>query len=280
MAYRRTIRGVTHSFSSLRQLMAEASPPRSGDELAGIAAGGAEQRVIAQMTLAEVPLSEFLNDLVVPYESDEVTRLIVDTLDGQAFAAVAGLTVGEFRDWLLSDAATGERLAELAPGLMPEMAAAVSKVMRAQDLIAVASKIRVVTRFRTTVGLLGRMSTRLQPNHPTDDARGIAAAMLDGLLLGSGDAVIGINPVSDNAGTVTGLLRMIDHVQDAVCDSDAELRAGACDDADGGDAAGGSAGPGVSIDCGNGGGECFVWGDAGLAGGGGGDGAVVEAGWD
>jgi len=204
---------VTHTFSSLRHLLAEASPLRSGDQLAGVAAAGAEQRAIAQMTLAAVPLSAFLEDLVVPYESDAVTRLIVDTLDRQAFAAVAGLTVGEFRDWLLSDEATGERLTALARGLMPEMAAAISKVMRAQDLIAVASKIRVVTRFRTTIGLRGRLSTRLQPNHPTDDARGIAASILDGLLLGSGDAVIGINPVSDNAATVTSLLRLIDHVR-------------------------------------------------------------------
>jgi len=213
MPYRQTIRGVTHSFSSLRELLAQASPLRSGDQLAGIAASCAEQRVIAQMVLAAVPLSEFLNDLVIPYEDDAVTRLIVDTLDHAAFGAVRALTVGELRDWLLSDEATAERLAALAPGLMPEMVAAVSKLMRAQDLIALASKIRVVTRFRTTVGMRGRLSTRLQPNHPTDDPRGIAASMLDGLLLGSGDAVIGINPVSDNAATVTGLLRMIDHVR-------------------------------------------------------------------
>ena len=213
MTYRHNVRGVTHSFADLRTLLAKASPLRSGDELAGIAAGGAEERAIAQMTLAEVPLCDFEEQLLVPYADDEVTRLIVDTQDKTAFATVSGLTVGEFRDWLLADETTGEQLATLAPGLMPEMAAAVSKLMRAQDLIAVASKIRVVTRFRTTVGLPGRLSTRLQPNHPTDDPIGIAASMLDGLLLGSGDAVIGINPVADDAASVTTLLRMIDGIR-------------------------------------------------------------------
>jgi len=213
MAYSCTVRGVTHSFADLRTLLAKASPLRSGDELAGIAAENAEERVIAQMALEEVPLAAFLHEAVVPYESDDVTRLIVDTHDAAAFARVAGLTVGELRDWLLSDEATGERLAALATGLMPEMVAAVSKLMRVQDLIFVARKVSVVTRFRTTVGLPGRLSTRLQPNHPTDDPLGIAASILDGLLLGSGDAVIGINPASDNPRTVTALLQMIDHIR-------------------------------------------------------------------
>ena len=167
------------------------------------------------MTLADVPLATFLEDLVIPYEQDSVTRLILDSHNKEAFAPIAALTVGELRDWLLSDAATPERLAALAPGLMPEMAAAVSKLMRAQDLIAVARKISVVTRFRTTVGLPGRLSTRLQPNHPTDDPLGIAASILDGLLLGSGDAVIGINPVADDPRSVTHLLRLIDHIRQA-----------------------------------------------------------------
>jgi len=213
MPYSHTVRGVRHSFDDLRTLLAKASPARSGDELAGIGAQGAEERVIAQMALAEVPLHAFVQEPLVPYETDEVTRLIFDTLDTTAFTDVAGLSVGEFRDWLLSDEATGERLAGLAPGLMPEMVAAVSKLMRFQDLILVAKKINVVTRFRTTVGLPGRLSTRLQPNHPTDDPVGIAASILDGLLLGSGDAVIGINPVQDSAESVTTLLRMIDHVR-------------------------------------------------------------------
>jgi ethanolamine ammonia-lyase large subunit len=217
MPYSHTVRGVRHTFAGLRTLLARATPQRSGDELAGIAAADAQERAVAQMTLAELPLSTFANEAVVPYESDAVTRLILDTHNTAAnqaiFAPLASLTVGEFRDWLLSDAATGERLAALAPALMPEMAAAVSKLMRAQDLIYVAKKISVVTRFRNTVGLPGRMSTRLQPNHPTDDPMGIAASMLDGLLLGSGDAVIGINPVSDSVASVTSLLRMIDHVR-------------------------------------------------------------------
>jgi ethanolamine ammonia-lyase large subunit len=213
MRLRRKIRDVTYHFADLRDLLAKASPYRSGDALAGIAAESGEQRAAAQMTLADVPLRTFLEETVVPYESDDVTRLIVDGHDAVAFAPVSAFTVGDLRDWLLSDAATGARLAAIGPGLTPEMAAAASKLMRAQDLILVARKIRVVTRFRTTVGLPGRLSTRLQPNHPTDDPAGIAAAMVDGLLLGSGDAVIGINPASDNANSVKTLLQLIDHVR-------------------------------------------------------------------
>jgi ethanolamine ammonia-lyase large subunit len=213
MPYSLTVRGATHTFPDLRTLLAKASPLRSGDQLAGLAAENAEARAIAQMTLAEVPLGAFLNEAVVPYETDEVTRLIVDSHDSKAFAPIASLTVGEFRDWLLSDAATAERLTALASAITPEMAAAVSKLMRAQDLIYVASRIQVITRFRTTVGLKGRLSTRLQPNHPTDSPAGIAASILDGLLLGSGDACIGINPVSDNPQTVTTLLQMLDHIR-------------------------------------------------------------------
>src|ERR1019366_2484223 len=194
----------------LRELLAKATPLRSGDMLAGLAAQSAQERVAAQCALADLPLDHFLSEQVIPYEIDEVTRLIVDTHDAEAFAAVRSLTVGELRDWLLSDDATPERLAALAPGLTPEMAAAVSKLMRVQDLIAAAAKIRVVTRFRTTVGLPGRLSARLQPNHPTDDAAGIAASMLDGLLLGSGDAVIGINPAGDEVAVTTKLLQLID----------------------------------------------------------------------
>jgi ethanolamine ammonia-lyase large subunit len=214
MSFFHTIGNTHYTFAGLRELLAKATPLRSGDQLAGIAAESAEERVAAQFALADLPLRHFLSEQVVPYESDEVTRLIVDTHDAKAFAPVSSLTVGELRDWLLSDDATGERLAALAPGLTPEMAAAVSKLMRVQDLIAAAQKIRVVTCFRTTVGLAGMLSARLQPNHPTDDLAGIAASILDGLLLGSGDAVIGINPAGDNVAVTTRLLRLIDALRE------------------------------------------------------------------
>jgi len=214
MAFSASIAGTRYAFADLRQLLAKATPARSGDALAGVAARTAEERVAAQFALADVPLTRFCEEAVVSYEADEVTRLIVDAHDAQAFAPVRSFTVGELRDWLLSDEATEDRLAALAPGLTPEMAAAVSKLMRVQDLIAAAAKIRVVTRFRTTVGLRGRLSARLQPNHPTDDAAGIAASILDGLLLGSGDAVIGINPAGDNVAVTARLLRMIDTLRE------------------------------------------------------------------
>ncbi|HYQ37707.1 MAG TPA: ethanolamine ammonia-lyase subunit EutB [Pseudomonas sp.] len=205
-----SIGGQTWRFASLRELLAKASPARSGDYLAGIAAGSAAERVAAQMALAEVPLKRFLVEAVIPYEADEVTRLIVDTHDAAAFAPVSQLTVGGLRDWLLGESADEAALAALAPGLTPEMAAAVSKLMRVQDLVLVAQKIRVVTRFRNTQGLRGRMSTRLQPNHPTDDPAGIAASVLDGLLYGNGDAMLGINPATDSMASIVTLLEMLD----------------------------------------------------------------------
>ena len=210
MPYRHTIRGSTYIFDDLKTLMAKATPARSGDMLAGVAAESEHERVIAKMTLADVPLTQFLNEPLVPYESDEVTRLILDTHDRQAFAEIATLTVGEFRDWLLSNEVTTETLTRIAPGITPEMAAAVSKLMRNQDLILAAKKCTVVTRFRNTIGLPGRLTVRLQPNHPTDDVRGIAASMLDGLLYGCGDAVIGINPASDSLAAAITLLNMLD----------------------------------------------------------------------
>ena len=199
---------------TLRELLAKASPARSGDELAGIAAAGAEERARAQMALADVPLKRFLAEPVIPYEADAITRLICDSHNAAAFEPVSHLTVGEFRDWLLGEQATSERLAALAPGITPEMAAAVSKIMRLQDLITAAAKCRVVTRFRSTIGLAGRMSTRLQPNHPTDDLKGIAASVLDGLSYGNGDAVIGVNPATDNVRTVEALLWMLDRIRE------------------------------------------------------------------
>lgn len=212
--YAHTVGGVRHHFPDLRTLLAKATPPRSGDRLAGLAAASAEERVAAQMALSDLPLPLFLEEPVVPYERDEVTRLVIDTHDAAAFRPVAHLTVGGFREWLLSYEATEERLAALAPGVVPEMAAAVSKIMRLQDLVLVARKCRVVTRFRNTIGLPGRLSVRLQPNHPTDDPRGIGAAIIDGLLYGSGDAVIGINPATDNPATVVTLLDLVDRLRE------------------------------------------------------------------
>jgi ethanolamine ammonia-lyase large subunit len=210
MAYTHTLGSRTWRFNDLKTLLAKASPARSGDELAGVAAETEEERMIARMTLAEVPLKKFMEETVIPYEQDEVTRLIYDTHDEAAFAEIGHLTVGDFRNWLLSTSTDTETLSRIALGITPEMAAAVSKLMRNQDLILAAQKCRVLTRFRNTIGLQGHMSTRLQPNHPTDDAKGIAASMLDGVLYGCGDAVIGINPVSDSLTAVITLLEMLD----------------------------------------------------------------------
>jgi ethanolamine ammonia-lyase large subunit len=212
MIYRHAIAAQSYVFDDLRDLLAKATPPRSGDRLAGVAAETAEQMIAARMALADVPLKQFLEETVVPYEDDEVTRLIIDSHDAAAFTVISSLTVGAFRDWLLSDAATSATLAQVARGITPEMAAAVSKLMRNQDLILVAKKCGVVTRFRNTIGLRGRMSARLQPNHPFDDAKGITASILDGLMLGSGDACIGINPASDDPAVLGGLVRLLDEL--------------------------------------------------------------------
>jgi ethanolamine ammonia-lyase large subunit len=212
MSYRHAIGTRSYTFGDLRTLLAKATPIRSGDQLAGLAAESAEEGVAARMALADVPLTTFLNEMVVPYEEDEVTRLIMDTHDAAAFKPIASLTVGGFRDWLLSEEATTERLGAIARGVTPEMAAGVCKLMRNQDLIAIARRCRVVTRFRNTIGLPGTMAVRLQPNHPTDDLRGIAASIADGLAYGCGDAVIGINPVSDNMQVLSDLLKMLDEL--------------------------------------------------------------------
>ncbi len=210
MAYSWTAGARRFVFPDLKTVMAKATPPRSGDALAGLAAETAEENVAAKLVLADLPLKALLAEPLVPYETDEVTRLICDTHDADAFAPVAALTVGEFREFLLSETTTGEVLIRLAPGITPEMAAAVSKIMRNQDLITVARKIRVVTRFRNTLGQAGVMAVRLQPNHPTDDPAGVTAAILDGLMYGCGDAVIGINPASDSLAAVDSLLRLTD----------------------------------------------------------------------
>ncbi|MDN7180854.1 ethanolamine ammonia-lyase subunit EutB [Caballeronia sp. SEWSISQ10-4 2] len=210
MSYNETIGHRTYRFDDLKTLLAKASPQRSGDQLAGVTADTEEERVAAKMALAQVPLRTFLNEVVIPYESDEVTRLIIDDHSSQAFAEISHLTVGDFRNWLLADTTDSAALIRVTPGLTPEMVAAVSKLMRNQDLILAAKKRPVITRFRNTIGLPGHLSVRLQPNHPTDDVKGIAASMLDGLMYGCGDAVIGINPASDSLSAITTLLVMID----------------------------------------------------------------------
>ncbi|MFV3370292.1 ethanolamine ammonia-lyase subunit EutB [Pseudomonas sp. NY15435] len=213
MTYQTTVGSLTYRFADLKTLLAKASPARSGDSLAGLAAGSYEERMAAKIALADVPLRRFLDEALIPYEADEVTRLIIDSHDAAAFAPISHLTVGDFRDWLLLDSTDSRTLTAAAKGITPEMAAAVSKLMRNQDLILAAKKCRVVTRFRNTIGLPGHLSVRLQPNHPTDDVRGIAASMLDGLLYGSGDAVVGINPASDSQATLMQLWRMMDELR-------------------------------------------------------------------
>ncbi len=214
MPYRHTIGHQTYVFADLKTLLARATPLRSGDVLAGVAAATYEERVAAQFALADVPLRDFLNEALIPYEQDEVTRLILDTHDAAAFAPISHFTVGQLRDWLVSEAADTATLQALASGLTPEMVAAVSKLLRNQELIGVARRCEVITRFRNTLGLRGHLATRLQPNHPTDDARGIAASLVDGLLYGSGDAVIGINPATDNPKAVSNLLYLLDAVRE------------------------------------------------------------------
>ena len=211
--YASTLGSVQYAFPDLKAVMAAASPPRSGDRLAGLEAGSMEERVAARYVLADLPLARFLEEAVVPYETDEVTRLIIDSHDRNAFARVSGMTVGSFREWLLSDEADTASLRALSPGVTPEMAAAVCKLMRNQDLITVARKCEVISGYRNTIGLKGRLSVRIQPNHPTDDPVGIATAVLDGLLLGCGDAVIGINPAADSIETQVTLLQLLDELR-------------------------------------------------------------------
>ena len=210
--YKTYLANVSYEFKTLRNLLAKASPPRSGDFLAGVAASNHRERVAAQWVLADVPLKQFLTEALVPYEHDEVTRLILDDHNASAFAPISHLTVGDFRNWLLSPHAHTQALSALAPGLTPEMVAATSKLMRIQDLILVAKKCQVLTRFRNTLGLNNRLSTRLQPNHPTDHPQGITASIIDGLMYGCGDAVIGINPATDNMSATLRLLHLVSDV--------------------------------------------------------------------
>ncbi|MCB1179280.1 MAG: ethanolamine ammonia-lyase subunit EutB, partial [Leptospiraceae bacterium] len=211
--FKEKIGDITYKFEDLKTLLAKASPRRSGDELAGVSAGSEEERVAAKIALSNLPLKKFLEEEVIPYETDEVTRLIFDGHNKKAFKKISHLTVGEFREWLLSEKTDSKVLKEVSPGIIPEMAAAVSKIMRNADLISVANKIEIITKFRNTIGLKGRLSIRLQPNHPTDDLKGIAASLVDGLMYGCGDAVLGINPVSENLGNLFSLLEMMDGVR-------------------------------------------------------------------
>ena len=214
MGYKVSLGLHTYQFSDLKTVMAKASPLRSGDCLSGVAALSNEERVAAALVLADLPLKRFLEEQLIAYEDDEVTRVILDDHQAEAFAPLSSFTVGDFRNWLLSDAVGTNELNAVAPGLTPEMVAAVSKIMRNQDLILVAAKCQVVTRFRNTLGLAGRLSVRLQPNHPTDDARGVGAAIIDGLLYGAGDAVIGVNPASDNFREISQILSLLDKVRE------------------------------------------------------------------
>jgi ethanolamine ammonia-lyase large subunit len=213
MIYQHTVGNFNFTFPDLKTVLAKATPERSGDQMAGLAARNEQERIAAKLVLADIPLSQFLNEEIIPAETDAVSRLILDEFDSQAFQSIAHLTVGGFRDWLLAYETDGIKLAQISPGLTPEMVAAVSKIMANQDLILVASKIRVITKFRNTLGLKGHFATRLQPNSATDDAKGIMASTIDGLLYGVGDAVIGINPASDSAESTLKLLDMLDRLR-------------------------------------------------------------------
>jgi ethanolamine ammonia-lyase large subunit len=204
-----TIRGSTYSFTSVKEVLAKANPPKSGDDLAGVSAKDAVERVAARAVLSELTLAELRANPVIPYEQDELTRLVEDHLDQTAFAAVGSLTVGQFREWLLDSKTSGSVIRAVSPGLTPEMAAAAAKLMSNLDLMVAGAKCEVVVRANSTLGLPGRFSSRLQPNHPTDDVRGILYSAREGLSYGCGDAVIGINPATDTAESTAEILRAL-----------------------------------------------------------------------
>ena len=232
MVFAATIEHTVFRFADLKDLLAKASPERSGDQLAGLAAETPIERLAAQIALADLPLKAFLSEEVISSETDEVSRLIAERHDAQAFAPLASLTVGELREWLLKPEIGQSELENVTFGLTPEMVAAVSKIMRLQDLIAVAAKREVVTRFRSTIGLRGRLSTRNQPNHPTDDSLGIAASAIDGLLMGSGDAVIGVNPAADSVSVYSRIVELLDEIRSRLAYSNADLLSRPCHDGD------------------------------------------------
>ncbi len=205
-----TIRGIGYRFDSPKEVLAKANPLKSGDVLAGIAAGSPVERVAARAVLANLTLCELREAPVVPYDEDELTRLVEDSLDQAAFLCVGHLTVGEFREWLLEDATTGDMIRSVSPGLTPEMVAAVCKLMSNLDLMVVGAKCKVVVRANNTLGLPGTFSSRLQPNHPKDDLEGILLSTREGLAYGCGDAVIGVNPATDSAESTAHILRALD----------------------------------------------------------------------
>lgn len=212
--YKITIDSQVYKFKDLKDLLAKATPVRSGDILAGVASESLTQMVAAQSILADLTLDTFTKQFLIDPEIDEVSRLIIKQHDQQLFAKFKNFTVGELRDFLLSYQCDTTVLTDLRYAFTPEMIAAVSKIMRNQDLIAVSRKCEVVTKFRNTIGLKGRLSTRLQPNHPSDDIKGIAASIIEGLLYASGDAVIGINPATDDVKQLGRLISMLDQVRE------------------------------------------------------------------
>ena len=210
MQLRATIRGTTYRFESVKEVLAKANPPKSGDDLAGISAESAVERVAARAVLSELTLAELRAHPVVPYEGDELTRLVEDTLDERAHAAVAHLSVGQLREWLLEPKTTGAVIRSISAGLTPEMAAAACKLMSNLDLMVAGSKCEVVVRANDTLGLAGRLSSRVQPNHPTDDVAGILFSTREGLAHGCGDAVIGVNPATDTPESTAEILKALD----------------------------------------------------------------------
>jgi ethanolamine ammonia-lyase large subunit len=213
MGYQATIRGETFHFADLREVFARANEEKSGDQLAGIAARSERERIAAKLALADLPLHEIVNHPLIDPDQDDVSRLLLDTLDQQGFARLRALTVGELREVLLEKSA--EELRSLQGSLLPEVVAAVAKLMSNKELVLVASRIRNVTRCRNTLGERGVLGIRVQPNHPADDLGGILLAAVEGLLFGCGDAVLGVNPATESVDTVASILRALEHLIDA-----------------------------------------------------------------
>jgi ethanolamine ammonia-lyase large subunit len=207
-----TIRGTTYTFEDVKQVLGRAGAPKSGDDLAGVSAREHIERVAARAVLSGLTLAQLRQSPVIPYEDDELTRLFEDTLDESAYQVIAALTVGELREFLLSSETTGSMIRAIAPGLTPEMASAVCKLMSNLDLMTAARKCEVVVRANSTLGLPGRMSSRVQPNHPADDVDGILYSTREGLSYGCGDAVIGVNPATDTAESTAEILRALDEL--------------------------------------------------------------------